>query len=100
VLRVSGDPMKVRHYSNHNVIEHNTLSHAGVAGFLDWPEGGRKECFSWENVFRNNTLRCGYDGTKSAVVKLRPPPEPDHGNKLCVSLGQRVRTSGNSSSCP
>jgi len=46
VLRVSGDPFKVRHYSNRNRITHNTLRYAGVAAFLDWPEGGRKECFS------------------------------------------------------
>lgn len=99
-LRVSGDPIKVRHYSNHNLIEHNTLEYAGVAGFLDWPEGGRHECFSWENVIKHNTLRCGYDGSQSATIKLRPPPEPDDGNPLCVPLAARVRASGNSNSCP
>ncbi len=100
VLRVSGDPMKVRHYSNHNLIERNTIRYAGVAAFLDWPEGGRKECFSWENLVRDNVIRCGYSGGASALVKLREPPEPDGGNPLCVSLGKRVRTSGNSVSCP
>jgi hypothetical protein len=100
VLRVSGDPMKVRHYSNHNVIEHNTIRYAGVAAFLDWPEGGRKECFSWENVFRANDVHCAYDGGASALIKLRAPPEPDNGNPLCVRLGERVRTSGNGLSCP
>jgi hypothetical protein len=100
VLRVSGDPMKVRHYSNHNVIEHNTLRYGGVAAFLDWPEGSRDECFSWENIFRNNVIRCGYDGGKSDTVKLREPPEPGRDNPLCRSLGQRVRTGGNTNSCP
>ena len=100
VLRVSGDAMKVRHYSNYNVILHNIIRDAGVSAFLDWPEGGRKECFSWENVFRHNEIHCGYGGTWSEVIKLRPPPEPDGGNPLCVAHGSRVLASDNSNSCP
>jgi hypothetical protein len=100
VLRVSGDAMKVRHYSNYNSVEHNTIRYSGVAAFLDWPEGGRKECFSWENVFRHNKVVCSYGGGSSEVIKLRPPPEPDNGNPLCVSLGHRVLSGDNSNSCP
>jgi hypothetical protein len=94
-LRVSGDPMKVRHFSNNNVFEHNTLRYSGVAGFLDWPESG--ECYSWRNAFRYNTIRCGYGGGKSSTIKVKPPQSS---GKSCGSLGVRVYSSGNSNQCP
>lgn len=94
-LRVSGDPMKVRHFSNDNVFEHNTLRYSGVSGFLDWPESG--ECYSWRNVFRHNTIRCAYGGGASATVKVKPPQSS---GKDCGSLGVRVYSGDNSNHCP
>jgi hypothetical protein len=105
-FRVSGDPIKVRQFSNRNEITGNTLRcSGGKSFFLDYPEdftpasGREPECASWENVFSNNRLDCGYDGGSLPATHLEP-------GKSCgaPSSWQRVHASRNriacTSSCP
>ncbi len=68
-LRSSGDPIRLRDFSNNNVITGNTLIRVGVAaGYTDWYcdsdtrndcTKSTPECPSWNNQFRDNVL----DGT-------------------------------------
>lgn len=71
--RVSGAPIQIRDFSNHNVIEQNLFAKAGARNepyaYKDWycnPEERpdctkyRPECPSFNNTFRNNILSCAY----------------------------------------
>jgi hypothetical protein len=64
---ISGDPIRVRDYSNHNEIISNMFTRAGKCAFLsEWH--GDEECLSWENKFLNNSpLECGYYGQNSPL---------------------------------
>ena len=61
---VSGDPIRVRDYSNFNAVIGNSFARTGVHAFMsDWYAEG--ECRSWENEFRDNApLSCGYSGRR------------------------------------
>jgi hypothetical protein len=107
-LRVCGDPMKVRNYSNGNVFDGNTFERSGEqAFFLDWIDktgdtdgDGDPEpnpCYSWRNVFQNNTLGCGYSGAPIDLTNLRTGVDQPSG---CPALAPRVELGGNTSSCP
>jgi hypothetical protein len=100
-FRVSGDPIKVRQFSNHNLVRGNTLRCSGQRAFvLDYPEdfpatsGRQDECASWENHVESNTLDCGYDGAWLRITY----PEP---GRRCGApkTWRRFRASGNSNAC-
>lgn len=103
-VRSTGDPIRLRDYSNDNVITGNRLSRVGThAGYTDWycDHDARTdctkptpECPSWGNQFRDNTLdgtwTCGALGAfhyfqgDSTTGCSRPSAD-----------ARRVRTSGN-----
>ncbi len=106
-LRNSGDPIRVRDYSNDNVVNDNRFIQTGIeAAYTTWYcdhdvrddcTKPAPECPSWGNQFRNNSLDGNYacdrlsgfhyyldDSTTGCA-----PPSPD---------AQRLRTSGNSTS--
>jgi len=105
-LRSTGDPVRLRDYSNDNVITDNRFIRVGThAGYTDWycDHDARTdctkptpECPSWNNQFRDNLLdgdwTCGALGTfhyfqDDATTGCSPP-----------SAGaRRLRTSGNES---
>jgi len=100
-FRVSGDPIKVRQFSNHNEVRGNTLRcSGGKSFFLDYPEnfsalsGRQDECASFENHFENNTLDCGYDGGGVATTYAEP-------GRSCGAPAswRRFRVSGNTNAC-
>jgi hypothetical protein len=103
-VRNSGDPVRLRDFSNDNIINDNRFIQSGIeAGYTDWycdhdarddctkPE---PECPSWNNQFRNNELDgdylCGQLGTfhyfQGEDTTGCAPPTPD---------SRRLRTSGN-----
>ena len=108
-LRNSGDPVRLRDFSNDNVINGNRFIRSGIeAGYTDWycDHEARDdctkpapECPSWNNQFRNNQLdgnfRCDQLGTfhyfQDAETAGCAPPTPD---------ARRLRTSGNESLAP
>jgi len=100
--RVSGDAIRVRDYSNYNIINENRISRAGKYGYSEWfcdsaQNSGctlaTDECRSYRNEFRNNTL----DGTYSC----QPMPtwvyyQTDYpANCSRPQLDPRLSTSGN-----
>jgi hypothetical protein len=99
--KVSGDPIKVRQYSNRNVVTNNTLRCSGLKSFfLDYPEpfggntGRAPECDSYRNVFKGNHLDCGYFGGSIAQTFAEP-------GKACGAPAswQRFVVSGNTVAC-
>ena len=100
----SGDPVRIRDYSNDNVINDNRFYEAGIeAGYTDWycDHDARDdctkpspECPSWNNQFRDNLLDGNYQcdplGTfhyfQDDETTGCSPPTPD---------ARRLRTSGN-----
>lgn len=110
---ISGDPIRVRDGSDNNRIETNTFERTGVQAFYsDWycdPElnpnctkpGG--ECPSWENEFRDNTLKCGYDNADlSTFAYLVGAPDyvPPNCPNQFDNDWKRLYTSGNAVECP
>lgn len=110
---ISGDPIRVRDGSNHNEVVDNVFEAAGSSAFIsDWwcdkdanpactkPSG---ECPSWENAFRDNELHCGYGGDSILTFKYFqgedyvPPWCEDHAS---TDGWARLRTSGNTKTCP
>ena len=100
-FRVSGDPIKVRQFSNDNVVTGNTLRcSGGKSFFLDYPEdfpassNRQDECDSWENHFTGNTLDCGYGGGGLLTTYAEP-------GRTCGAPAswQRFRVSGNTNAC-
>jgi hypothetical protein len=70
---ISGDPIKVRDYSNYNRFYANAFVRTGHQAFLlDAPKADNpEECNSWRNEFRYNTpLSCGYHGQTISFFKL------------------------------
>jgi hypothetical protein len=100
-FRVSGDPIKVRQFSNNNLVDGNTLRCSGGKSFvLDYPEdfapssGREDECASWENRVVGNRFDCSYDGRAQQATYAEP-------GRTCGAPGswQRFRVSGNTNSC-
>lgn len=102
--RSTGDPVRLRDYSNGNVVNDNRFIKVGTtAGYTDWycDHDARSdctkpapECPSWNNQFRDNTLdgdwSCGPLGVwhyfqDETTTGCSPPAAGAH----------RVRTSGN-----
>lgn len=102
--RSTGDPVRVRDFSNGNVITDNRFIKVGThAGYTDWYcdhdvrtdcTKPTAECPSWDNQFRDNTLDgdwlCDPLGTfhyfQDESTTGCAPPRPD---------ARRLRTSGN-----
>jgi hypothetical protein len=108
-VRNSGDPVRLRDFSNDNIINDNRFIQSGIeAGYTDWycdhdarddctkPE---PECPSWNNQFRNNELDgdylCGQLGTfhyfQGEQTTGCTPPTPE---------ARRLRTSNNEQIIP
>jgi hypothetical protein len=99
--KITGDPIKVRDYSNFNQILSNAFTRTGqVAFFRDAPSAG--ECGSWRNEFRSNTLWCGYSGGAIKVFMDSPDPNLPRGRQgsLCPAVPEWLYTSGNEKICP
>jgi parallel beta-helix repeat protein len=107
IERSTGDPIRLRDYSNNNTIEHNTLSRVGTAaGYTDWYcdhdtrtdcTKATPECPSWNNAFRDNVL----DGKWSCAALANFVYFQDAAATGCSppSAGApRLRTSGNRAS--
>jgi Right handed beta helix region len=91
---ISGDPIKVRDYSNYNKIYSNSFVRTGHQAFLlDAPKGDDPdECNSWRNEFRYNTpLSCGYHG--QAILRYKRYPRTP--SARCPALQPLVRWSDN-----
>ena len=108
-----GDPIRVRDFSNYNVINENTFVRIGEnAAYTEWFCDHEErtdctkpgpECPSWYNEFRNNILDKNYNGDKLSVWKFLVKPTA-HGcgmpakTKGCSPPAPdacRLRTSGN-----
>ena len=110
---ISGDPIRVRDGSNANQVIDNVFERAGTVAFIsDWwcdmdanpnctkPTG---ECPSWQNIFRDNELHCGYDGNDISTFTYFQGE--DYVPDWCVDHASvdgwvRLRTSGNIKTCP
>ncbi|MBO6938492.1 MAG: hypothetical protein JJ863_26230 [Deltaproteobacteria bacterium] len=103
-LRSSGDPVRVRDYSNGNVITDNRFIRVGThAGYTDWycDHDARDdctkptaECPSWDNQFRDNLL----DGTWACDPLATFHYFQDDATTGCApprADARRLRTSGN-----
>jgi hypothetical protein len=98
---ITGDPIKVRDFSNFNQIISNTFVRTGrTAFFHDAPSAG--ECSSWRNEFRYNTLQCGYSGLNITTFKDSPDPSLPRvfQGYDCPRIPEWLYTSGNQKSCP
>ena len=75
----SGDPVRLRDFSNYNIINENKFIKSGIyAGYTDWycnhdiyTNCTKKgpECASWENQFRDNLLDGTYACAKLGTFK-------------------------------
>lgn len=103
--RSTGDPVRVRDYSNGNAITANRFIQVGThAGYTDWycDHDARTdctklepECPSWLNTFRDNTL----DGTWTCGALSAFHYFQDESTTGCQppsADARRLRTSGNS----
>jgi hypothetical protein len=109
-----GDPIRIRDYSNDNIINENNLTRVGVnAAYTDWycdhdtrpvctsadtPPGccGKPtpECPSWNNQFRENVLDKNFAGERLRVFRLFQDDEAK-GCRKPTPNSERLRTSGN-----
>lgn len=99
----SGDPIRIRDYSNFNSISSNEVDRAGAYGFTEWYceqatqstcTKAIPECPSWGNSFTKNNLKSvgtfkiyinpTYDAATSAC-KLAPPTAAN-GKRLSTAL--------------
>lgn len=103
-LRSTGDPVRVRDFSNGNVITENRFTRVGThAGYTDWycDHEARSdctkptpECPSWDNQFRDNML----DGSWSCGALGTFHYFQDDATAGCArpsAASRRLRTSGN-----
>jgi hypothetical protein len=108
---ISGDPVRVRNFSNNNDIRGNVMTRTGEFGFYsDWyndpsqrcspaQHTGNQECPSWRNWFRYNSLNCGYDGSDLPSFYF-------YQDRNCVPPGcddlkdDRLQTASNQKKCP
>lgn len=98
---ITGDPIRVRDFSNNNDILENAFIRTGKYAFYsDFHASG--ECRSWQNEFRNNSpLSCSYSGDYLTRFRYfdNDPRYPEGAN--CLRLPKRLSTSGNDPlSCP
>lgn len=101
----SGDPVRLRDYSNRNVIYDNKMYNTGiVAGYTDWycdhdvRDDCTKvapECPSWDNAFRNNGLGLNYASGANLGTFRYFQDEVTTGCEKPTSSSVRLRTSGN-----
>jgi len=99
-----GDPIRIRDYSNDNIINENNLIRVGVnAAYTDWycdhderSDCTKKtpECPSWDNQFRENVLDKNFAGERLSVFRLFQDDEA-RGCKKPAPNSTRLRTSGN-----
>ena len=107
--RSSGDPVRVRDYSNDNVINENRFIQVGTAaGYTDWycdhdvRDDCTKvgpECPSWGNQFRDNVLDGKFDCSPLGTFEYFQ----DDTTTGCSPPGadaRRLRTSGNTQHTP
>jgi hypothetical protein len=98
----SGDPIRLRDFSNDNQITDNKLTKVGTAGYSEWycDHEARTdctkpapECSSWNNAFRNNTL----DGDYACQPLRGFVYDQDDTTAGCTkpSGAKRLSTSGN-----
>ena len=108
VERISGDPIRVRDFSNKNVINSNNIIEAGkYAYYSTYRNTERNECPSWENEFRSNIVNCGYNGESIQLFRyfvryngngaLDDGPEYPTGD--CAEFDRWLYTSGNERPC-
>lgn len=99
----SGDPVRVRDYSNYNYIADNVHIAAGDYGYSEWycDHDGRDdctkstpECPSWGNEYRNNVLQGAYGGGDLSVFAFFQP-DSTSGCGRPDDSSPRLRTSGN-----
>lgn len=97
---ITGDPIRLRDYSNHNQVLSNSFVRTGAYALCsDWHCNPRGEGRSWKNVFRDNSSNeGGYNGAPVPFVRLFDDceyPEPNG----CVPLGDgpsdRIASEGN-----
>ena len=103
-LRSTGDPVRIRDFSNGNVVVDNRFIRVGTAaGYTDWYcdhdtrsdcTSPLPECPSWDNQFRDNVL----DGTwacRTLAVWELFQDDSATGCSRPTASSRRVRTSGN-----
>lgn len=110
-----GDPVRIRDYSNNNIVNDNEFIEVGQnAAYTEWfcdhdtndrctkPSA---ECPSWYNEFRNNDLNQNYAGKRLGVWRFLVKqtvtgctmPTPTTGCEPPAPDACRLRTSGNQS---
>jgi hypothetical protein len=99
-----GDPIRIRDYSNDNIINENNLIRVGInAAYTDWycdhdeqSNCTKKtaECPSWDNQFRENVLDKNFAGQRLRVFRFFQDDEAK-GCKKPTPNSTRLRTSGN-----
>lgn len=124
-INISGDPIRVRNYSNGNTVQYNSFTNTGRVGLYgDWynnPSGGcgtathttgHQECPSWQNWFRGNTMNCGYDGAPIPIFDFTDDASPATGynDRYCApspgcqdhttNAWDRIYTASNAQLCP
>lgn len=103
---ISGDPIRVRDYSNHNIIRNNDIRRSGkYAYFSSYRDLNSDECRCWENEFRDNTINCGYEGEEILLFGYYTNGNPMEDTEAypdgdCVEFDHWLHTSGNDRSCP
>lgn len=102
--RSTGDPVRIRDYSNGNIIRENRFIKVGTAaGYTDWYcdhdtrtdcTSPNPECPSWDNQFRDNTLDGKWNCTPLGVFEYFQDDSAT-GCSRPTSSSRRLRTSGN-----
>lgn len=106
---ISGDPIRIRNYSNYNTFTENDILESGkYAYYSAWRNAETGECRSWKNEFRNNDISCGYSGNEISLFKefvrwdgngsLEDGPSYPSGG--CTAYSPWLSTSGNIRNCP
>lgn len=99
----SGDPVRIRDFSNGNLIEDNVFIRAGADGYSEWycDQDTRTdctkptpECPSWDNQFRYNLLVSAWGGGAIGTWKLHQG-DSTSGCAPPTESSRRVRTVGN-----
>jgi len=106
--KITGDAIRVRNFSNFNKIRNNKIIQSGMrAHYSTYRNSEIGECRSWENEFRDNTVSCGYSGSKISLFRyfLRingngaVSDGPQYPNGNCGSFSRRLYTSNNIRNC-
>lgn len=96
-----GDPLRLRDYSNNNIIRFNVFENAGTSAYSEWYcekakftvcTSSEPECPSWENWFQRNTIR----GTAVFTIRVQPSWTPKTSAcRLKPISERRLRTAEN-----